>query len=194
MRGANEAKRSGSGVWRDSGNGQRPTQPAVGRGESGRKRSTRPQRSLFKRRKDLQELRRVAWGVGSCRSRGRAPFLTLGWPQRRAKGCGTGVKGRAATPLGVGQPSVRLESGGDVSADSYAEAEPGDKGSGAGAEAGRSHAAGVMSTAEEKFSCDGVLVFVFPLAWEFLQAVSGDARKLTRERQWGNQVLPCFAA
>jgi len=64
LRGANEAKRSGSGGWRDSGNGKRPTQPAVGRGESGRKLSTRPQRSLIKRRKDLQELRRVALGVG----------------------------------------------------------------------------------------------------------------------------------
>ena len=55
-----------------------------------------------------------------------------------------------------------------VSADSYAEAELGDKGSGAGAEAGRSHAAGVMGAAEEKFTCAGASVFVFRLAREFL--------------------------
>ena len=119
-RGANGVRRSGSGGWRDSGNGQRPTQPAVGRGESGRNRFTRPQRSLIERRKDLQELRRVAWGVGLCGSRGRAPVLTLGWPQRRARSCGARVKGREATPLGVGQPSVRLKLGGGVSADSSA--------------------------------------------------------------------------
>jgi len=34
-----------------------------------------------------------------------------------------------------------------------------------------------MGAAEEKFSCDGASVFVFPLAWEFLQAVSGAVAK-----------------
>jgi hypothetical protein len=71
-----------------------------------------------------------------------------------------------------------------VSADSYAEAEPGDKGGGAGAEAGRSHAAGVRGAAEEQFSCAGALVSVFPLAWEFLKAVSG-AERLGWPPAWG---------
>jgi hypothetical protein len=81
----------------------------------------------------------------SYRAVGARDSLTSG-QECGARGRGLGIAGQAVRLSAEhGRPEVRLMSGAVVSADSYAEAEPGDKGSGAGAEAGRSHAAGVMS-------------------------------------------------